>query len=101
MAIESVSLFNPSQINPTSTTSKMSSAEAQEKFGDFLKGAIDSVNANQKASDVATEKLIRGENIELHDVMIASQKASITLNATLEIRNKVIEAYQEIMRMPV
>ncbi|MDI2589263.1 MULTISPECIES: flagellar hook-basal body complex protein FliE [unclassified Psychrobacillus] len=101
MAIESISLFNPSQINPVSTTSKISSAEAQEKFGDFLKSAIDSVNANQKASDVATEKLIRGENIELHDVMIASQKASITLNATLEIRNKVIEAYQEIMRMPV
>lgn len=101
MAIESISLFNPSQINPVSTTSKISSTEAQEKFGDFLKSAIDSVNANQKASDVATEKLIRGENIELHDVMIASQKASITLNATLEIRNKVIEAYQEIMRMPV
>ena len=101
MAIESISLFNPSQINPVSTTSKISSAETQEKFGDFLKSAIDSVNANQKASDVATEKLIRGENIELHDVMIASQKASITLNATLEIRNKVIEAYQEIMRMPV
>ncbi|WP_342600682.1 flagellar hook-basal body complex protein FliE [Psychrobacillus sp. FSL H8-0483] len=103
MAIESISLFNPSQINPVSSTPapKMSSAEAQESFGDFLKSAIDSVNESQKASDVATEKLIRGEDIELHDVMIASQKASITLNATLEIRNKVIEAYQEIMRMPV
>ncbi|WP_144509261.1 flagellar hook-basal body complex protein FliE [Bacillus sp. FJAT-22090] len=101
MAIESISLFNPSQINPASTTSKLSSAEAQGKFGDFLKSAIESVNANQQASDVATEKLIRGEDIELHDVMIASQKASITLNATLEIRNKVVEAYQEIMRMPV
>ena len=48
-----------------------------------------------------TEKLINGGDIELHDVMIASQKASITLNTTLEIRNKVVEAYQEIMRMPV
>ena len=56
---------------------------------------------NQKASDVVTEKLISGGNIELHEVMIASQKASITLNATLEIRNKAIEAYQEIMRMSV
>lgn len=101
MAIESVSLFNASQLNPVSNTTRTSSAEAQEKFGDFLKNAINSVNTNQKASDVATEKLIRGEEIELHEVMIASQKASITLNATLEIRNKVIEAYQEIMRMPV
>ena len=55
----------------------------------------------KKTSDVLTEKLINGEDVELHDVMIASQKASITLNATLEIRNKVVEAYQEIMRMQV
>lgn len=101
MPIESISLFNPSQINPVSITSKLSPAEAQGEFGDFLKTAIQSVNENQKASDVATEKLLTGGNIELHDVMIASQKASITLNATLEIRNKVVEAYQEIMRMSV
>ena len=101
MSIESISLFNPSQINPVSTTSKLSHAEAQGEFGDFLKTAIQTVNENQKVSDVATEKLLTGGNIELHDVMIASQKASITLNATLEIRNKVVEAYQEIMRMSV
>jgi flagellar hook-basal body complex protein FliE len=47
------------------------------------------------------EKLARGENVELHEVMIASQKASITLAATMEIRNKVIEAYQEVMRMQI
>ena len=101
MPIESISLFNSSQINPISSSPKVNPAEAQADFGDFLKTAIQSVNENQKASDVATEKLINGGNIELHDVMIASQKASITLNATLEIRNKVVEAYQEIMRMPV
>lgn len=101
MPIESISLFNSSQINPISSPPKVNPAEAQADFGDFLKTAIQSVNENQKASDVATEKLINGGNIELHDVMIASQKASITLNATLEIRNKVVEAYQEIMRMPV
>ncbi len=100
MAIESVSMFNTSQLNSVSAP-KISPAQAQQNFGDLLKGAIDSVNESQKASDVATEKLIKGENIELHDVMIASQKASITLNATMEIRNKVVEAYQEIMRMQV
>lgn len=101
MPIESISFINPTQVNPVSSTSKLSPAEAQAGFGDFLKTAIESVNENQKASDIATEKLINGGDIELHDVMIASQKASITLNATLEIRNKVVEAYQEIMRMQV
>ena len=48
-----------------------------------------------------TQKLVLGENVELHEVMIAAQKASISLNATMEVRNKVVEAYQEIIRMPV
>ncbi|HJF31076.1 MAG TPA: flagellar hook-basal body complex protein FliE [Sporosarcina psychrophila] len=75
--------------------------EAQQTFGSFLKDAIQEVNNKQYESDVMTEKLVRGGDIELHDVMIASQKASIALNATMEVRNKVIEAYQEIIRMPV
>ena len=101
MPIESTSLLIPTHINTAANPTRTSSSEAQQKFGDFLKSAIASVNETQQASDVATNKLIRGEDIELHDVMIASQKASITLNASLEIRNKVVEAYQEIMRMPV
>ncbi|WP_408056478.1 MULTISPECIES: flagellar hook-basal body complex protein FliE [Ureibacillus] len=75
--------------------------EAQKSFANTLKEAIDKVNDYQVQSDELTNKLIHGENVELHDVMIAAQKASITLNATVEIRNKVIEAYQEVMRMTV
>jgi len=75
--------------------------EAQKSFANTLKEAIDKVNDYQVQSDTLTNKLIQGEDVELHDVMIAAQKANITLNATIEIRNKVIEAYQEIMRMTV
>ena len=46
-----------------------------------------------------TNKLITGEVEDLHQVMIAAQKASITLDLTIQVRNKVVEAYQEIMRM--
>lgn len=45
--------------------------------------------------------MANGENVDLHQVMITAQKASITLQAALEIRNKVVEAYQETMRMQV
>ncbi len=75
--------------------------EAQQSFGTYLKDAIQEVNNKQYESDVMTEKLVRGGNVELHDVMITAQKASIALNATMEVRNKVVEAYQEIIRMPV
>lgn len=75
--------------------------EAQQSFASVLKESIEKVNESQAASDNLTTKLANGEDVELHDVMIASQKASITLSATLEVRNKVVEAYQEVMRMNI
>lgn len=75
--------------------------EAQKSFSSVLKQSIDNLNKTQLQSDAMTGKLARGENVDLHQVMIASQKASITLQATMEVRNKVVEAYQEIMRMQV
>ncbi len=75
--------------------------EAQQSFSSVLKQSIEKINNVQIQSDVMTEKLATGENIDLHQVMIASQKASVTMQAALEIRNKAIEAYQETMRMQV
>ncbi|MDV6376720.1 flagellar hook-basal body complex protein FliE [Sporosarcina sp. GW1-11] len=75
--------------------------EAQQSFSAMLNDAIHQVDHTQKISDQLTTKLIRGDDVDLHTVMIAAQKASIALNATVEMRNKVVEAYQEIIRMPV
>lgn len=75
--------------------------EAQKSFKSVLKETINKVNDAQLEADTMTEKLVKGENIDLHQLMIAGQKANITLQATLEVRNKVIEAYQEMMRMQV
>ncbi|HLR10748.1 MAG TPA: flagellar hook-basal body complex protein FliE [Sporosarcina sp.] len=80
---------------------RTSSAEAQQQFKTFLKDAIQDVNASQMQSDQLTNQLVAGEPVALHEVMVAAQKASITLNATMEVRNKVVEAYQEIIRMQV
>ena len=100
MALNSIMAMGPSM---STETPKVTPApyESQQKFGTFLKEAISDTNALQVQSDVMTEKLVRGEDVDLHNVMITAQKASISLNATMEVRNKVIEAYQEIMRMPV
>lgn len=106
MAINPISLMTPTQptqiINQTDKlTTQNTPYEAGKKFANFLNNAIESVNSQQIQSDTLTEKLITGQNVDLHEVMIASQKASITLNATMEVRNKVIDAYQEIMRMSI
>jgi flagellar hook-basal body complex protein FliE len=76
-------------------------ADAQKAFSAFLKDALNKVNEQQVQADQLTEKLVKGENVDLHQVMIAAQKASISLQLALEVRNKVIEAYQEMMRMQI
>ncbi|PLS16672.1 flagellar hook-basal body complex protein FliE [Bacillus sp. M6-12] len=101
-AIQSVSSQNLFRTDRDRTqTQPYTPYEAQQKFASILKDSIEKVNQAQAASDKMTEKMARGENVDLHQVMIASQKASITLQTTLEVRNKVVEAYQEIMRMNV
>lgn len=82
-------------------TKKLTSAEAQDSFKTMLNEALHKANDAQHASTKATEKLARGENIDLHEVMITAQKASITLQTTVEARNKIVEAYQTVMRMQV
>jgi flagellar hook-basal body complex protein FliE len=101
MTISIPSVSKVFQSNAAVSTSATTPYEAQKNFASVLKDSIEKVNQAQNQSDVMTEKLARGENVDLHQVMIASQKASITMSATIEIRNKVIEAYQEVMRMQV
>lgn len=101
-----INMFN-SAINglkptdPHIKTHSYTSYEAQKNFASVFKESIEKINQAQIESDKMTEKLARGENVDLHQVMISAQKASITLQASLEVRNKVIDAYQEMMRMQV
>lgn len=68
-------------------------------FGDILKKSLADVNAAQNHSEKMTSQLVTGEVKDVHEVMIASQKASLSLQMTVQVRNKVVEAYQEVMRM--
>lgn len=102
MAIQSITNSLPLQqtVKPSEQRTK-TPFEAQQSFASMLNQAIKQVDQAQFKSDQMTTKLIKGEDVDLHNVMIAAQKASIALNATVEMRNKVVEAYQEIIRMPV
>lgn len=89
------------EIHRLAPQQQVSSADAQQQFKRYLKEAIQDVNQAQTHSDQLTTQLVMGEQVALHEVMVAAQKASITLNATMEVRNKVVEAYQEMIRMQV
>lgn len=70
-------------------------------FKDMLKNAINEVDSLQKNAEQKTLELAMGKSDNLHDVVIATEKANMALQLTLEIRNKMVESYQEIMRMQV
>lgn len=102
MNIQSVFTNTPNEITQSTRGGLPSpSVDAQKQFTSFLKEAIEKTNTQQIESDKMTQKLVLGENVDLHEVMIAAQKASVTLNTTMEVRNKIVEAYQEIARMQV
>ena len=98
-------------INNIETESKKPAIEGQtddksqdsplSQFGDMLEKNIEKVSALDKQSDALTQQFVTGQNVPLHQVMIASEKASVAMNLTLQIRNKLVSAYQEMMRMPL
>jgi flagellar hook-basal body complex protein FliE len=77
-------------------------AAGQSSFADLLGSAVSKVNDTQAASSqLSTAFEIGKSGVDLTDVMIASQKASVSFTALTQVRNKLVQAYQDIMQMPV
>ena len=95
--------FNIGGIRPDTAipTSKPSAAGGPDSFGSTLKGAVKEVNGLQVQGDKLAAKLATGDIEDVHQAMIAMQKASLAMQFTVQVRNKVIEAYQEVMRTQV
>lgn len=70
-------------------------------FGKFLEEMVSKVNEQQVTADKSIQSLATGESKGLHEVMLAVEKASVSFQMLTQVRNKAVEAYQEIMRMPV
>jgi flagellar hook-basal body complex protein FliE len=70
-------------------------------FADSLRGALQDVNRLQLDAGNDVNRVVAGEEVDLHEVMISSAEAGIAFEMMMEIRNKLLEAYQEVMRMQV
>ncbi len=70
-------------------------------FGEMLTSMLNKVNDSQIAGDQAVEKLQSGNARHLHEVMIAAEEADISLRMLVQMRNKALTAYEEIMRMQI
>ncbi len=93
--INSLLLQTPKPMDPSSV------GQASTDFGDMLKTMIDKVNATQTAGDQAVSKLQSGDAKHLHEVMIAVEEADVSLRMFVQLRNKALTAYEEIMRMQI
>ena len=100
MEIEALQM-TPVKMQAESHLGEDKSAQAVPDFGEYLKNALGEVNILQKESDNMSKALAAGQVEDISQVVIAAEKADIALQLTLAVRNKAVEAYQEIMRMQV
>lgn len=91
--------LQPIHIKPLTTSNKGVNSEGS--FSNSLKQAIAKVNEDQLKADKQTEMLAAGKDIDLHEVMISAQKASITMETSVQVQKKMLDAYNEIMRMQI
>ena len=77
------------------------SGDKSVTFGQMLDQSLDQVNQHQKEADRAIKELVAGRNKNVHETMLTLERADASLKMMMQVRNKVLEAYKEIMRMQV
>lgn len=96
--------INPNSI-PTlrgiNSSQKPSASSNTEQVGQTFENMLSSLNQSQMNSDALVQKLAQGENVDLHTVMIGMEENNVNFNVALGIRDRLVEAYREIMRMQV
>lgn len=98
---DNVNELRKSNISESKTLRESNSSVSGESFADSLKKAVNTVDTLQKDADVKMQELATGKSQNIHETMIAAEKADIALKLMVQVRNKIIDAYQEIMKMQV
>ena len=82
-------------------TAKTSELGGAHQFGSLFTKLIDEVDSTRQAAAAETQKVMLGQSDQIHNAMISLQESSLALGLMVEVRNKLVESYQELMRMPV
>ncbi|KYH35081.1 flagellar hook-basal body complex protein FliE [Clostridium tepidiprofundi DSM 19306] len=87
--------------NGISKIKKNENFDKNENFLSVFKEKLDDVNEKQIHAEKTTQEFIEGGNVDIHQVMISTQEAKLSLELAVEIRNKLVDAYKEISRMQI
>ena len=98
---EITTLHGAAKIQSNGVQSPVAPAAPSQGFGQMLAGALDDVNRRHLEADRAVADLAAGRSQDVHNVMIATQKADIGFQLLMQVRNKVVSAYETIMRMQI
>lgn len=101
MAIQPVNSNSIPIIPQINSAQKPSASSGTQQIANSFEDMLTSLNQSQQSSDNLVEQLARGEDVDLHTVMIAMEENNVKFNVALGIRDKLIEAYREVMRMQV
>ncbi|MDY6986686.1 MAG: flagellar hook-basal body complex protein FliE [Thermodesulfobacteriota bacterium] len=97
-----ITIAKPIEIPVSPTITPVGTAgQPQGHFGDILTTAIDQVNSLQGQAEQAVQELAAGTQKDIHGTMIALEKAEVSFKLMMQVRNKIIAAYEEMMRMQV
>jgi flagellar hook-basal body complex protein FliE len=99
--VQLLTLAPKTMLNTQEDKTRVNAIDVTKSFGQMLDEALRSLDAQKQEADLLTKQYVTGQISDVHSVMIAAEKASLALELTVQIRNKVIEAYQEIMRIQV
>ncbi|HLS22794.1 MAG TPA: flagellar hook-basal body complex protein FliE [Pseudogracilibacillus sp.] len=97
---DKVNLMNHSPINKIEQKQQVEQNNPNQ-FKNILKNALEKVSKVENEANVQQQLLINGKTEDLHQVMLAAQKATITIETAVQIQQKVIDAYNEVMRMQI
>jgi flagellar hook-basal body complex protein FliE len=88
-------------LNASSETQALSNVQTGGSFQNLLGNFMGDVNAQQLAANDAVTGLMSGKNVSLHQAMISMEEASVSFQMMVEVRNKLLDSYQELMRMQI
>ena len=101
MAIQPISSNSIPTLGGINSSKKPSASGSTEQVGQTFENMLSSLNESQTNSDALVQKLAQGENVDLHTVMIGMEENNVNFNVAMGIRDRLVEAYREIMRMQV
>ncbi|MDO3382597.1 flagellar hook-basal body complex protein FliE [Gilvimarinus algae] len=105
MKAQTQAFQKPQALNELNRTERLDRVQENRQvpgFSEVMTQAVNKVNEVQQSAGDLAEAYQRGDkNVDITDVMIASQKASVSFEAAVQVRNKLVEAYRDIMNMPI